>query len=456
MNERSQTTTKRKFRFWHVIAIVALALITAFVIFRLAGRAKLNGRFESMRAAGYPVTLTELDAWYEMPPYGENAAEYIVTAISYLRIPDALEAENLPLFHRGKLPPRTQPWDKEMQALIGQVLDDNEKVLELLDQATALPSSRYPVDLSQGHASLLPHISDLRKVVYLLCFKAFLEAEQGRAAAAIDALAGTFHVADSLTQEPVMISQLVRWACQSVALSATERVINRTALALDDLDRLGAILSTAYDPNATIRGLAGERCMAIQMLRQPGALGLPSVLGNREQPSLLQIRVAGALGQVDRYLTNYIDLTERQIAAMRLPAHERERVADEIDTQASQMRNTHKALAYFLPALGRFVEIDLANLTRLRVAHVAVAVERYRVAHGRLPDQWNELVPAYLETAPTDPYDGQPLRYRKLAAGFAVYSIGEDLSDDGGRERPPRKRGSQPESNYDIPFIVER
>jgi hypothetical protein len=455
-NEQVDTSTKRKLKFWHVAIVALIILVISFIAFRLSVRAKLQGRNEAMRAAGYPVTLTELDAWYEMPPYGENAAEYITTATTYLQIPDAHEARNLPLFHRGKLPPRTQPLDDEMQALIGQVLDDNEKALELLDHAATLTSSRYPIDLSKGQATLLLHISDLRKVTYLLCLKAFVETERGRPAAAVNALVGAFRVADSVAQEPVTISQMVRQACQSTALSATERVINRVSLTEDHLGRLEDILSTAYDPNATIRGFVGERFMAIQLFQQPGDLGLPPVFATHREPSLLQIRIAQALGQVDRFLIRYIDLSNRQIAAMRLPAHERLPVAREIDSQASQVRETHKAPGHFMPPLGRFVEIDLVNLTRLRVARVAVAVERYRVAHGRLPDHLDELVPAVLETALKDPYDGQPLRYRKLSPGFVVYSIGKDLSDDGGQERPPRKRGSKPEPNYDIPFIVER
>jgi hypothetical protein len=33
---------------------------------------------------------------------------------------------------------------------------------------------------------------------------------------------------------------------------------------------------------------------------------------------------------------------------------------------------------------------------------------------------------------PTDPFDGRPLRYRRLADGVVVYSVGDDRADDGG------------------------
>ena len=33
---------------------------------------------------------------------------------------------------------------------------------------------------------------------------------------------------------------------------------------------------------------------------------------------------------------------------------------------------------------------------------------------------------------PLDPYDGKPLRYRRVADGVIVYSVGPDGSDNGG------------------------
>jgi len=455
MSEQAQTTSQRKLKFWHIAAILALALAVAFGVYRLTLRAKLQQRIEAVRAAGYPMTPEELDAWYEMPPHGENAAEYISDAISYLKIPSAADAENLPFFHRRQLPPRTEPLDEETQTLIAQVLDDNKKVLELLDRASALASSRYPIDLSQGRATLLPHIGDLRKVAFLLCLKAIAEVERGRPTAAVDALANTFQVAASLAQEPITISQLVRQACQGIALSTTEWVINRVSLDDDQLKRIEMFLANAYDPDASIRGFAGERCIRMLTFREPGKLGLPPIFPTQD-PSVLQIRIAQALGQVDGYMLKDLDLTERQIAAMRLPAQERLQAGREIDLLAGKVRSAHKTLGHFMPPLSRFVEIDLMNLTRIRVARVAVVVERCRVMRGRHPQDLNELIPTFLDSAPIDPYDGQPLRYRKFQPGFVVYSIGEDLSDDEGKRRQRRKRGQGPEPNYDLSFSVER
>ena len=51
-----------------------------------------------------------------------------------------------------------------------------------------------------------------------------------------------------------------------------------------------------------------------------------------------------------------------------------------------------------------------------------------------MPDSLDQVVPRYMPAVPLDPYDGQPLRYRKEADKFVVYSISENGRDDGGIE----------------------
>jgi hypothetical protein len=82
----------------------------------------------------------------------------------------------------------------------------------------------------------------------------------------------------------------------------------------------------------------------------------------------------------------------------------------------------------------------------VRSAIVAVAAERYRLAQGHWPDTLVELKEAgYLKTIPTDPYDGRPLRWRRLDDGQVGYAVGPDLVDNGGNladRRKPQEPGT--------------
>jgi hypothetical protein len=85
----------------------------------------------------------------------------------------------------------------------------------------------------------------------------------------------------------------------------------------------------------------------------------------------------------------------------------------------------------------------------------SLAIQRYRLAYACLPDTLNPLVPDYLAAIPQDPFDGAPLRYKRLERGFMVYSVGEDGHDDGGKKEPQRGKKKQGET-FDLVFRVGR
>jgi hypothetical protein len=70
---------------------------------------------------------------------------------------------------------------------------------------------------------------------------------------------------------------------------------------------------------------------------------------------------------------------------------------------------------------------------RRRVAITALAVERYRRAHGgSAPQTLADLVPTYLPSQPIDPFSGAPIRYVRGTDRYKIYSIGSNRTDDGG------------------------
>lgn len=66
---------------------------------------------------------------------------------------------------------------------------------------------------------------------------------------------------------------------------------------------------------------------------------------------------------------------------------------------------------------------------------IVVALARHARDHGAPPDALDELVPAYLDALPEDPYGGGPWGYRLDAdapLGCVLWSRGGDMDDDGG------------------------
>ena len=78
------------------------------------------------------------------------------------------------------------------------------------------------------------------------------------------------------------------------------------------------------------------------------------------------------------------------------------------------------------------------NSMRLRLLIVA-----YEMEHGSVPASLEDLVGEDLDRAPTDPYDGEPIRYS--AGERKIYSVGRDLKDSGGSTAAPTAPAGLPD-----------
>jgi hypothetical protein len=92
--------------------------------------------------------------------------------------------------------------------------------------------------------------------------------------------------------------------------------------------------------------------------------------------------------------------------------------------------------ASILSLAGTTKRIMTAETAR-QMTITAIALQRFKLAHGHYPEHLAGLVPEFLTAVPPDPVDGHPLRYRRESGGtFLLYSVGENGVDDGGDPSP--------------------
>ena len=453
MMDKNETAPRkcRRLKVSHVLIILLLIGAGSFAYFRLSLKSKLQARIDAIRAAGYPVTCAELDKWYTIPENTENAAYTIIDAFSYYNQWDKDKSKPLPVVGGAELPARTEPMDEEMKALIAQYIADNNEALKLIHAGAAIEHSRYPIDLSAGFEATVPKLGEIRTAVRLLELEAILHAENGDGKLAIRSAISCFGIARSLAKEPATISQLVHAACQSLATSTIEYCVNRIELADEQLIALIECVHNAERISDMSCAFVGERCEGLSFFKAPGSVNPDFINGIPFRPIL---ELYKAIGLADADAIIYLDLMDGYIKTAQLPVHQRLKAVNAIDTRLQSTSQIHILLHAIMPALSRITTIDLRNIAQLRTTRVALAIQRYHLTAGKLPETLTDLVPDYLDSVPTDTFDGKEMRYKKLETGFVVYSIGEDLSDDGGKEKPPRRTKESP--NWDVTFIVAR
>ena len=152
----------------------------------------------------------------------------------------------------------------------------------------------------------------------------------------------------------------------------------------------------------------------------------------------------------------YVEQMNAFLAAAKLDFPESLGASREVATRCGEAKPKGYALsAMLLASVDKVLEREAAAVAELRAGQSAIAVERYRLAHGgALPSSLDALVPQFLAAVPADPFDGKPLHYKPLIPkGFVVYSCGLDKEDNGGAPKPP---GAQTGVPFDIPFAVKR
>ena len=453
MSEECPSRKKcRGLRACYILLVALVILVGGYGLLRWRLKSQLQRRMDAIRAAGYPITCAELDRWYSIPNDVENAADVILDATHYYAASN--KPELTPVVGQAEMPGRTEPLSEETKQLIGQYLAQNKRALELLGEAAAIEHSRYPIDLSAGFAARMPHLREIRDVARLLLLDAFWHVQNNEGEEAMEAVVSIFGVARTLAKEPLIVCQLFRFTCESIGVSAIEQVVNRMELGDEQLAKLSETCAQGEDESGLLRGLVGERCAVFDVLRAPESVN-PQFFGAPRSMGLLY-GAYRAVGLTDKEASIYLDLMDGLFDALRLPEHERVKAAEAVEAEIEDVPRIYVMLHMLMPGHLRIFQLSLSNVARLRTVRAGLAIERYRLANGKLPEKLAELVPAYLDAVPMDPFDGQELRYKRLEKGYVVYGIGEDGSDDGGKERLPQGKRKGGKENSDVTFIVER
>ena len=453
VNSSEKTLKKRrKLMVFGIIILLLLVYVFPFVIFRILLKWKLNTRIKAIRAAGYPVTCKELDVWYSIPDDAKNAADTFSDAFACFKKWDEAKRESLPLVGLADLPKRSEPLSDDTRTLLTEYVTDHNETLALLHTSATIEHCRYPVDFTVDVFTMQPHFRDLRWACFLLNLESFLHVENGEVEAARRSVLSGFGLTLSLTKEPLLISQLVRMGCTSRNISTLEHLVNRVELSDEQLNEVYQCLDKVERAADLSCAFVGCRCMILREIRTATSVDPAYVyLLLPESAEFLY----PAIGFMEMNAAIFLDIMNDYMEAFLLTYPQRLKASDAIEARAESVSNIY-ALAYeVVPALSRVITIETITIAHLRTARVGLAVQRYRLVVGTLPDTLAGLVPTYIDAVPVDPFDGNALRYKKRGTGYVIYSIGEDFSDDDGTEKPKyEERKSHP--NWDVTFIVER
>lgn len=334
---------------------------------------------------------------------------------------------------------------KEAATAVLANLAECSDVLEELRESSKRKYSRFNLRYNEDDPAgiLLPHLAPLKHLCLVLQLRATAELALGKTDEALSDVNLMLRITDATRGEPIIISQLVRLPMLYMALEPIAAGFGRWSE--PQLKALQERLQQ-FDFCADMKGaLTGERVLfgggIIEFLRRepdkfealsgdgkfPGAIwsAVPSGWFDFEKVNFSRF--------FDEFVMPSIDVENRRISPGACQQTEK-KMSAELNQSQALLFFQHRAFCSLLVpgTLGVARKTAFAQ-TAVDTAAIACAVERYKLAHGGLPESLGALVPQFTDKLPHDIIDGQSLRYLRTADGrYAIYSVGWNEKDDGG------------------------
>jgi hypothetical protein len=470
---RSRSRRLRKFALWVfgiVVAVILLSFVGRWQAARLGQRQldATNARLDAQEHGWRLDDIFEARKKTE-PPGDENAARTVLDLAE--RIPDdwrkwrnSDEAAGFPPKQADNRLPSQEATDAARKHAADTLLVRTE-ALRLRDKK----GGQFPLTVAADPiATLLPHLDKCRSLGALLQYDAHLAVIDKNPNRGISAARAALAVARAIGDEPLLISQMVRMACATVAAQTAMQVL-AWGEPTEGLAELQAELLAEADYPHFRTGLRGERAMLDKLFRGLEDGSIPpehwftyAGVKNPGPEHYAAFRTYRALLPGDHakaltILTAYLD-------AVKLPHHEQLGAIQAVPIPKGPPEEFRYIVTRLLvPACEKIDEAGLHCRANLLVAATCVACERFRQKHGRLPRVLVELTPTFLPAVPLNPFDGKPLTFRMFPDRLAVFGFWpkspvrlEDLPEDfrvegrpgagiGYRVWIPARRGLPPE-----------
>ncbi len=419
----------------YTLGLIVL-LVLAHVVTTLILGQMLKEDIAALKARGAPVSVAGLAG--PKIPDSENGAVLYTKAFELVSTPQALKDQDV-IEHFLTRSDREK--DPSLWTKAAAILPRYDEVFRLVEEASSRPKCRFSVDWEKGLASFFPHHSKVRQLAQLACTQTLLDAKHGRMEDAVRSAELSFRISDALREEPTRDSYYTRASAVVQVAGCVADIIQSSTLSESQSRRLfeylksielGAWAASAIRTDAPV----GIRVFDQIYARQPIICDLRSG-GGGPSPSpavmkMLVIVMRPMLYADERY---YIKKIEEGTRYSRIPYREQ------------RPRGLDKKLETDIPTYAFVTSMFTVGFSRTRLAgdradasvaavRTLLALAAYKDRFGSYPSSLADLETRLGWKLPEDPFSGKPLVYRQKDKGFVLYSLGENLKDDGAKSRP--------------------
>ena len=438
---------------WRVIPLIILLLvlvpIIGFLAFQKVTDSAWRTAYDAIEVPDGVTFHTDLVAWRagepldanaRRAPYGIGLAEADERIGRWTSLRDRVQTQVMTDIR----------WDSAIDSLDVRFADlsryernqieglvvDHQGILNEVRELARLGGPVILLDNRQGLALELPHLAWMRAMARILSVSARARFYRGDTAAGLEDITRIFELADAIAPEYLLINQLVRIAVTGIAWHPVQFELNPVSLSQAQLDNLFARLRASSHRARFAECYVGE---VLTVYNTPGNFWEWDFGGNtddlvaeesRKWLPLYKRFLGGPWRNMDKQL--HCSLLVRTAEASQAVYYQAHPLLEEIIQDFGH--------APALRVMTRSIGEDLVRATKAQarldaqigLTQLGILVERYKSKHKSYPDSLDAIAGELGGELPLDPYSGEPYRYL-LESGFLyLYSVGDNLEDDGG------------------------
>jgi len=325
-------------------------------------------------------------------------------------------------------------WTGEDSQFLSEFFGKNAGLLEEIRRLAGLGEPVYHVDLSKGYATELPHLAQLRSMARLLRSEAALRASAGNIQGAMEDYEAIIGLGETLVEEPIIISQLVRIAMMGILFQGMGSALTPGQLTPEQARAFVDGTAGMYHREALVNALVTEATFGTEAMENfRNGQVFPDVPSeaNAVLGFIYQTPIGGIMLSSDRQ--NYAEFMERLAQAAQAPYYEVQAELEAIDSEVDDLSILNVMTPILVPALTRVEGAQARSEAMLDLTRIGLSLEAYYTETGNYPENLNVVARDLGGSVPLDPYTGNSYVYRPAGETFTLYSVGENRQDDGGR-----------------------
>jgi hypothetical protein len=406
-----------------LLVVAFLVMVVSAVAMWFVHSSTLQSELNALRVQGFPTNGSELKDYYRVPEGESDTTRLWMDAIAAAVVANLSDArQSLPIVGDGPTPvPLPGNEWKQLEDCREFLSDVDEQLQQIRLACEAGGCVRFPVHFSRGLAAEMYQNQSCRSISQLLVLDAWVSAHVGDTERLLNDINGVLALSRVLRVEPSMNSQLVRTAFFEAAFQTTADLMAESDWSDSELMSLQEMFSTLDFRQSHRTGLVGERAVCLIEIKRV----TPRIFYRPNATLALELYSRSIEG-LSRGWSETI-ATQAAVAAD---------LKSRNSGVISRMRLV--AVTSLQPGLEQFVIAGALSTAEQRCVICAIAAERYRKIHGEFPQsltqiELNMFAPSVQQSLhTTDPFSGQLLKYSVTEDGILIYSVGSDLTDDGG------------------------